>query len=98
MSRVFLFAALGALFAASPAAASSEDAWKEFRANVDEGCRKAVADRLDKPTITVDPFGSDSYGVAIANGVSRDAKTPRAIVYIFHKRTKAVETSGEFKP
>jgi hypothetical protein len=98
MSRVFLLAALGALFAAAPAAASSEDAWREFRANVEAGCRKAVADRLDKPAIAVDPFGSDSYGVAIATGASRDAKAPRAIVCIFHKRTKAVETSGEFKP
>lgn len=85
-------------FLTSRVRASSEDAWAAFRANVEQGCRKAVADKLDKATVTVDPLGSDSYGVAIAKGQSRDAKAPRAIVCIFDKRTKAVEASGEFTP
>ncbi len=98
MNRTILLAGIGLLVAVTPGLASSEDAWAEFRANVEKGCRRAVADRLDDATFSVDPFGSDSYGVAIARGMSRDAKAPRAIVCIFHKRTKAVEASGEFKP
>jgi hypothetical protein len=95
MSRA-LVAAL--LFATTPALASSEDAWKEFGENVQTSCAKAVAGRLRDTKIDVDPFGSDSYGVAIARGVSTDAKAPRAIVCIFDKRSKAVETSGELAP
>jgi hypothetical protein len=95
MSRA-VFAAL--LLATTPALASSEDAWKAFRENVQTSCAKAVAGRLEDAKIDVDPFGSESYGVAIARGVSTDAKAPRAIVCIFGKRSKAVETSGELTP
>lgn len=95
MSRA-LIAAL--LLATTPALASSEDAWKEFRENVRNGCARAVAQRLRDAKIDVDPFGSDSYGVAIARGVSTDAKAPRAIVCVYDKRSKAVEASGEFVP
>lgn len=92
-----LFAIVALLFAA-PALASSEDAWKEFRAKVSKSCEKAVAGKLEKAQISVDPFGSDSYGVAIAQGVSTDARAPRRIVCIFDKRSEKVEISGEFTP
>jgi hypothetical protein len=95
MSRA-VFAAL--LLTTTPALASSDDAWKTFRENVQTSCAKAVAGRLKDAKIDVDPFGSESYGVAIARGVSADAKAPRAIVCIFDKRSKAVETSGELTP
>jgi hypothetical protein len=84
--------------ATAPALASSEDAWKELRAKVSKSCEKAVAGRLEKAQIDVDPFGSDSYGVAIARGVSTDAKAPRVIVCVFDKRSGKVEASGEFEP
>ncbi len=95
-ARFILLAAL--LLAPAPALASSEDAWKEFRAKVLKSCEKAVAGKLEKAQIAVDPFGSDSYGVAIAQGVSTDAKAPRRIVCIFDKRSGKVEVSGEFAP
>lgn len=91
-----LIAAL--LLAPAPALASSEDAWKEFRAKVLKSCEKAVAGKLEKAQIAVDPFGSDSYGVAIAQGLSTDAKAPRRIICIFDKRSEKVEVSGEFAP
>jgi hypothetical protein len=84
--------------ATAPALASSEDAWKEFRAKVSKSCEKAVAGRLEKPQIAVDPFGSDSYGVAIARGVSTDSKAPRVIVCVFDKRSGKAEASGDFEP
>ncbi len=86
------------LLATAPALASSEDAWNEFRAKLLKSCEKAVAGRLQKAQIAVDPFGSDSYGVAIARGVSTDAKAPRVIVCVFDKRSEKIETSGEFEP
>ncbi|MGJ0507834.1 MAG: hypothetical protein ACR652_12075 [Methylocystis sp.] len=86
------------VLAATPALASSEDAWRKFREAVLKSCETAVAGRLETPAIAVDPFGSDSYGVAIARGTSTDAKAPRAIVCVYDKRRKSVETSGEFVP
>jgi hypothetical protein len=94
--RRALIAALA--LSTTPALASSEDAWKAFRENVRNACGKAVAGRLKDAKIDVDPFGSESYGVAIARGVSTDAKAPRAIVCIYDKRSKAAEASGEFAP
>lgn len=86
------------LLATTPAQASSEGAWREFRADVLKSCRKAVADKLENPAIAVDPFGSETYGVAIAKGVSKDAKARRAIDCIYDKKTKTIEASGEFTP
>ncbi|WP_363350081.1 hypothetical protein [Methylocystis echinoides] len=78
--------------------AASDDAWRDFRIDVEKSCEKAVAGRLDHATIHVDPFGSETYGVALARGLSRDAKAPRVIVCIYDKRSKRAEASGEFAP
>jgi hypothetical protein len=97
MTARFL-AAVALFLVTTPTLASSEDAWKEFRAKVLKSCEKAVAGRLEKAQIAVDPFGSDTYGVAIARGVSTDARAPRSIVCVFDKRSEKVEASGEFEP
>jgi hypothetical protein len=81
--------------AATPLLASSEDAWKEFRANVQKGCEAAVGDRLVKPAYTVDPFGTESYGVAIARGPSKFDKSPHVIVCVFDKKTLKTEATEE---
>lgn len=73
----------------SAAHASSGDAWAEFAAEVEEGCRAATADYFTDPTVIVDPFGSESFGLAI---VSSDTAS---IVCVFDKETKAVEIGGE---
>lgn len=89
---------LALLLSTTPALASSDDAWQAFRDDVRKACETAVAGRLRKPVVSVDPFGSESYGVAIARGDSTDAKAPRAIVCVYDKRAKRLETSGEFAP
>lgn len=85
----------GTLAAATPLLASSDDAWKEFRANVQKGCQAAVGDRLVKPTYTVDPFGTESYGVAVARGPSKYDKAPQVIVCVFDKKTQKTEATQE---
>ncbi len=98
MSRAQIKRALVAagLISAAPAFAASESAWEEFRAEVRKACEKAVADRLDKPAIAVDPFGGERYGIAIAKGASKHTSAELTIVCVFDKKTKALETSGEF--
>ena len=45
--------------------ASSESAWDEFRQTVEQSCRAAAEGRMTVEDIRIDPFGTQSYGVAI---------------------------------
>ena len=92
--RRALFALL--LLGATPALASDEASWEAFRAEVRKGCEKAVAGTLEKPSIAVDPHGSESYGIAIAKGKSKYSDAALTVVCVFDKKTKKIETSGEF--
>lgn len=71
------------------ALASSDDAWAEFAAEVESACLAATADSLPGASAVVDPFGSESYGLAIVSGEAG------SIVCVFDKATKAVEIGGE---
>jgi hypothetical protein len=72
------------------ASAASGDAWAEFAAEVETACLAATADYFpDGATATVDPFGSESFGLAI---VSSHAVS---VICVFDKQTKAVEIGGE---
>lgn len=84
------------LIGAAPALASDEASWESFRAEVRKGCEKAVAGTFEKPAITVDPHGSESYGIAIARGKSKYGDATLTMVCVFDKKTKRIETSGEF--
>jgi hypothetical protein len=72
------------------ASAASGDAWAEFATEVETACLAGTADYFpDGATATVDPFGSESFGLAI---VSSDAAS---IICVFDKQTKAVQIGGE---
>jgi len=89
------FAAVALVFAASaPAFASSDDAWKEFAAEVETGCLAATSDTLKDATAVVDPFGSESYGLAVVSGIA-GTDTQVSMICVFDKETKAVEVGGE---
>ncbi|WP_342352414.1 hypothetical protein [Agrobacterium rosae] len=94
VKRQFLTACIASLFAL-PAAASSDDAWKAFSAEVQARCLGAVEGNIEKPKIVVDPFGSQSYGLAIITGKAKGAATEISHVCVFDKTTKTVEISGE---
>ncbi|WEF22911.1 hypothetical protein [Paracoccus sp. S3-43] len=77
------------------ASASSEDAWRDFRADVETACL-ALTDAPDTPSVTVEvnPFGSESYGAAVLT-VTQDTGTDRMIC-IFNKQTRATEITAPF--
>lgn len=83
-----------ALTATTAAFASSGDAWAEFAAEVETGCLAATEGVFTEPTAVVDPFGSESYGLAIVSGTFPSGGAG-SIVCVFNKQTKAVEIGGE---
>lgn len=77
------------------ALASSEEAWDDFRASVEDACVAAIgAPETASVTIEVNPFGSESYGAALVT-VGNQAGQDR-MVCIFDKRTQAVEITAPF--
>jgi len=76
--------------------ASSPDAWEEFREEVFQAADSSANMRLVDYTISVDPFGSDSYGVAIIQG--KDSLAGEDLIYIavFDKVTLSIELCGPF--
>ena len=82
--------------ALAPAAqASSDDAWVQFRKDVTAKCLKAAVVSVAKPTIVVDPFGSESFGLAIVTGKSGGFKV--SYICVFDKKTGATELGGELE-
>lgn len=79
-------AATGAFLSAGGVAASSDDAWEEFRTEVRDSCI-AAADLGAAAEVLVDPFGTESYGVAL----SRNADG--IVVCIFDKQSRTTEVS-----
>jgi hypothetical protein len=81
-----------ALLIASPALASSDDAWAEFRTEVQTACTALVEG--GNPVVEVNPFGSETYGAAIVT-VAAGTGAER-FVCIYNKQTKAAELTGAF--
>jgi hypothetical protein len=76
------------------ASAASGDAWAEFAAEVEQACLAATDGVFTEPSAVVDPFGSESYGLAIVSGTFPSGGEG-SIVCVFNKQTKAVEVGGE---
>jgi len=94
--RIFTITLALTLATITGASASSDDAWAAFAAEVEEGCLTATNSVLTEATATVDPFGSESYGMAIISGKT-SAGTTASIICVFDKQTKAVEIGGELE-
>ena len=82
-----------AVLATSPAWASSEDAWETFRADVMAKCLTLVQ-QGDGTTVEVNPFGSESYGVAIVT--TRSPAGDERSVCIYDKRSQTAELTAPF--
>jgi hypothetical protein len=89
-AAALIFSATGSAFA------SSDDAWAEFAAEVEQACRTATTDFFNDATVVVDPFGSESYGLAVVSG-DNPAGATSSIICVFDKQTKAVEIGGELE-
>lgn len=97
-AKAYITSAATVFFALSvqQATASSDDAWDEFRHDVEQACTKAADDMMKIEGIHVDPYGSESYGFAIINGVEKGNKDQQQVICVFDKKSKSVEISGFF--
>lgn len=75
-------------------AASSPQAWEEFRRDVESACRAASETHLGAAQIVVDPFGSQSYGLALLTGPSVEDGSPQSLICVYDKASRTVEVGG----
>jgi hypothetical protein len=73
-----------------PASASSDDAWETFRSDVEAACVNAVGDEISDKDAVVDPFGSQSYGLAIVTGRAVDGER-QSVICVYDKSARTVE-------
>jgi len=74
--------------------AASPKAWEEFRIDVERACL-ALAVSLDRPNVIVNPFGTESYGVAMLIGAEKGGEV-ETYACVYEKRTKRAELSAPF--
>lgn len=88
---------LAIVLAATPALSSSPDAWQEFAEDVKQKCLEATKDTIVEAGVAVDPFGSESFGLAIVSGFAKgvDEKIPVSRICVYDKQTQAVEAGSE---
>ncbi len=58
-------------------------------------CLAAAAGSLEKPAIAVDPFGTESYGVAVLSGKPRGAKGSVSYLCVMDKQSGKAELGSE---
>lgn len=95
--RLTLAASLLALALPGTAMASSDEAWEEFRAEVEAACTALIADEGGETVIEVNPFGSESYGAALLITTFPDGGADR-YVCIYDKQAKSAEMTAPFLP
>lgn len=92
---VIVMAACGVVALATLARASSDEAWSTFRADVEAACLKAADPLFSQAVARVDPFGSESYGLALMSGTAKGSDAGIAAICVYDKKTGAVEIGGE---
>jgi hypothetical protein len=80
---------------AAPALASSDDAWDAFRQDVTTKCTALADGLIDQPKVVVDPFGTESYGVAILSGKAAGADATVSAICVYDKKSQTAEIGGE---
>lgn len=75
--------------------ASSDDAWGEFAKDVAAKCTALAAGRIEEAKVVVDPFGTESYGVAILTGKAAGADATVSSICVYDKKSQAAEIGGE---
>jgi hypothetical protein len=90
--------AAAAVMGSPGAHASSDDAWAAFRADVETACLKAAEPLFASATARVDPFGSQSYGLALVTGKAKGADSEATAICVYDKQAKTVEIGGELPP
>ena len=94
--RTTLALSLFMVAAAGAAHASSDDAWAEFAADVKAKCIEAAKPSFKTGNVAVDPFGSESFGLAVVSGELKSTKGQQAaVICVYDKKTKKVEIGSE---
>jgi len=96
--KLTLCAASLAMMAVAPAFAASDDAWAQFRADVEAACLAAAEPMFGTAAARVDPFGSENYGLALITGTPKGIEGEIAAICVYDKKTKAAEIGGELPP
>jgi hypothetical protein len=79
----------------TPALASSDDAWDTFRQDVTTKCTALAEGLIEQPKVVVDPFGTESYGVAILSGKAAGADATVSAICVYDKKSQTAEIGGE---
>lgn len=74
--------AAATIVAGGCATASSPDAWEAFRQQVADAC--IIASGLGSAAVRVDPFGTESYGLASVSGLGDDG-TEHTVICVVRK-------------
>ncbi|NBB49090.1 hypothetical protein GVN24_12470 [Rhizobium sp. CRIBSB] len=75
--------------------ASSDDAWDDFAKDVAAKCTALADGRIEQPKVVVDPFGTESYGVAILTGKAVGADATVSSICVYDKKSQTAEIGGE---
>lgn len=87
--------ALALISLSLPTLASSGDAWDAFGKDVAAKCTALAVGRIEEPKVVVDPFGTESYGVAIVTGKAVGADAVVSSICVYDKKTQTAEIGGE---
>lgn len=92
---LLLATALVLIPVSSTVLASSDDAWDDFAKDVAAKCTALADGRIEQPKVVVDPFGTESYGVAILTGKALGADATVSSICVYDKKSQAAEIGGE---
>jgi hypothetical protein len=86
---------VGGIGMTQAAHAASGDAWSAFQKEVSTACLAASKGLIENGRAVVDPFGSQSYGLAVVSGKAVGAKATISTICAFDKKTRKAEVGGE---
>ena len=93
--RQIMIVVAAVLICSVPAAASSGDAWAEFAEKVRSQCLAATEPMLEAAEAVVDPFGSESFGLAVMTGKAKGGDATVSYICIMDKQSGTVEIGSE---
>ena len=94
--RCIAVALVGLLAIPLSVQASNDEAWREFREQVELACR-ALVDQPGVVQIAVSAFGSQSYGAALVT-VTAPGGAAEAMICVYHKETRSAELTASLTP
>lgn len=93
-AALVLAASVAALTSVAHANAANDPSWDKFRTSVAAACTNAAKTTLGETVASVDPFGTDSYGLAIVRSVPQPNL---AMICVYNKTTGTVELGAQMQ-